>query len=78
MVPIGRLGRLVAALKPTDAEILALADQETDPAQCARFEPIARGPVFAVLALAAVGIASIPGIAWRALRSLTGADDRAR
>ena len=59
---------LLERLKPTDREIRALALRETDPAQAARFAPIARGPIFAVLALAAVGLAALPGCLIRLLR----------
>ena len=45
-----------------------LALRETDPAQAGRFAPIARGPVFALLALAGVVLAALPACALRLLR----------
>jgi hypothetical protein len=57
-------------LKPSHDEIRALALRVTDPSQAARFEPIARGPLFAVAAILAVGCAALPGCAVRLLRSL--------
>ena len=58
----------LARLKPTDREVRDLALRETDPTQAARFATIARGPVFALLALAAVGLAALPAAALRLLR----------
>lgn len=49
-------------LKPTDSQIRTLARLEADPRHVARFAPITRGPVFAVVALACVGIAALPWI----------------
>ena len=57
--------KLAASLKPRDEEVLALAEREADPGLFAHFEPICRGPWFAVLALAIVGLLSLPGMAWR-------------
>lgn len=59
---------MIERLKPTDREIRALALRETDPAEAERFAPIARGPLFAVLALAAVGLAALPSLVWRLVR----------
>ena len=64
---------LLERLKPTDREIRALALRETDPAQASRFTPIARNPVFAVIALAAVGVAALPACLARLLRRDKGA-----
>ena len=55
-------------LKPTDAEIRELALRETDAAQARAFEPIARGPVFALCALACIGLAALPSLVWRLIR----------
>ena len=55
-------------LKPSHSEIRELALRETDPAQARRFEPIARGPLFALVALAAIGLAALPSALWRLLR----------
>ncbi len=52
-------------LKPTDAEIRALAVRETDPRRVAEFEPIVKGPVGALLILAAVGLAAVPMTLFR-------------
>ena len=54
---------LIDRLKPTDREIRDLALRETDSALAHRFDPIARGPVFAVLALVVVGVALALGLA---------------
>ena len=59
---------LLKRLKPTDREIRALALRETDSAEAAQFTPITRGPIFAVVALAAVGLAAIPSCLIRLLR----------
>ena len=59
---------LLERLKPTDHEIRTLALRETDPAEAARFAPIARGTVFAVIALATVGLAALPGCLIRLVR----------
>lgn len=58
------------SLYPRPEEIQALARREVDPREYARFEPIARGPLFALLALAAVGLAALPGCAARLLEWL--------
>lgn len=63
-------------LKPTDAEIRRLAEQETDPALAASFEPICRGPRVAILILAGVGIAAIPHVLLRTLRLFAGGISR--
>jgi hypothetical protein len=70
------LQRLVSSLKPRDAEVRALAEREADPAFAAEFEPICRGPWFAALALAAVGVLSLSGMAWRLVRAVFGAGAR--
>jgi len=63
-------------LEPTERELRELAFEETDPARAARFAPIARGPLFAVLALAAVLLAALPGVLRRlASRPARGAED---
>ena len=59
---------MIERLKPTDDEIRELALRETDPAHAKRFEPIARGPVYAVLALVAVGLIALPSLLWRLVR----------
>jgi len=61
-------GRLLGRLVPTEREIRELAHRETDPSRAGDFAPIVRGPAFAVLALAAVGLAALPGLLRRLLR----------
>ena len=58
---------MIERLKPGETEIRELALRETDPTQARHFEPIVRGPVFAVLALAAIGLAAAPAMLWRLL-----------
>jgi len=62
-------------LEPTEQELRELALAETDPAQAGRFAPIVRGPLFAVLALAVVGLAALPGILRRLLTPPPQRDD---
>lgn len=57
-------------MKPTQAEIRALAQRETDPTRHHEFSPITRGPIWAGLALAAIGLAASPVMIWRAIRGL--------
>lgn len=61
-------------LKPSDREILALAVRETDPREAHRFEPICRGPLFAVLAIPAIVLLAIPSLVVRTLRGWVGRD----
>jgi hypothetical protein len=63
---------LLERLKPTDGEIRELALRETDAAQAAHFEPIVRGPVFAVLALACIGVAALPSLLRRLITGRRG------
>jgi hypothetical protein len=72
------IAKLASSLKPRDAEVLALAEREADPARSVQFEPICRGPWFAVAALAVVGLLSVPGMLWRLVRALLGSEARAR
>jgi len=65
--PASTGGAVLERLEPTEREIRELALRETDPAQARHFAPIVRGPVFAVLALAAVGLAALPGVLRRLL-----------
>jgi hypothetical protein len=58
---------LLERLKLTDREIRELALRETDPARAEAFQPIARGPVFAVLGLACMGLAALPSLVLRLL-----------
>jgi hypothetical protein len=63
-------------LKPSEADIRRLAEQETDPALAASFEPVCRGPLVAFLILAAIGIAAIPHFVLRTLRLAFGGASR--
>ena len=65
---------MLERLEPTEREIRELALRETDPARAKRFAPIARGPVFAVLALLGVGLAALPGMLRRLLSRSPGED----
>jgi hypothetical protein len=58
----------LSRLKPGEREVRELALRETDPAQARRFAPIAKGPVFALAALAAVALAALPACVLRLLR----------
>jgi hypothetical protein len=64
--------RLAKALAPTSEEIRRLARRETDPREVGRFQPITRGPVVAVLVLAAVGVAAIVVAPFRLLAAAVG------
>jgi hypothetical protein len=68
------LSAIAKALKPTDREILALARRETDPREVDGFAPICRGRLFAVIALAAVGLAALPVCIARGVRGLFARD----
>jgi len=61
-------------LKPTDREILALAERETDPAQVSRFAPICRGPLFALMAIPLVVLAALPSCLYRLCRGWLRSD----
>ncbi len=61
-------------LKPTDREILALARRETDVREVARFEPISRGPLFAMIAIPLVVLAALPACLLRLIRGLLARD----
>jgi hypothetical protein len=54
-------------LKPDEAEIRQAALRETDPRFATEFEPFTKGPLAALLILAAVGIAAVPLTVWRLL-----------
>jgi predicted membrane-bound mannosyltransferase len=69
---------LGAALKPRDEEVLALAEKESTPDLAGAFRPICRGPVFAVVALAVVGVVSIPGMVLRLIKAAAGANPHVR
>lgn len=60
--------KLLQHFKPTDQEIRKLALDETDPRRVHRYEPIARGPVFALIAIPAVVLLALPSCLVRLLR----------
>ena len=55
-----------------DRRIVGLARREADPAHAAEFAPVTRGPVVAVLGLAALGVAAGAYVAWRQVAALFG------
>ena len=57
-------------LKPRADAILKIARDETTVDRWQRFEPICRGPVFAVAALAAIGLVAVPWVLYRAVTSM--------
>ncbi len=59
---------ILEALRATEKEVEDLARAETDPAQYARFEPICRGPVFAVFVLVFAGLTALPVLPLRVIR----------
>ncbi len=61
--------------KPSDEELRRLALRETDPRHHRRFEPIARGRVFAVAALLVVVALSAPFVLARICRGRWRARD---
>ncbi len=52
-------------LKPTANEVDALAFAESQPAEYARFKPLALGAVLTVLSLGLIGLVSIPWVLLR-------------
>ncbi|HTD33635.1 MAG TPA: hypothetical protein VK665_08255 [Candidatus Elarobacter sp.] len=51
--------RLAALLRPSPAELRALAERETDPRFAAEFEQLCPGPLLTVLALAGIGALAV-------------------
>ena len=72
------LGSISRYARPTDDEITALAMSETDPRSFRRFEPIARGPVFAVAAMVAVMVAGAPFVLARFVKGCLTVHGRGR
>jgi hypothetical protein len=64
------MSRVLQHLKPTDAEIRRLALDETDPSRADHYEPIARGPAFALLALSVVLVLAMPSCLLRLVRGV--------
>jgi hypothetical protein len=63
---------LFALLKPTEAELGQLALRETDPQFYEDFEPLTRGPIYAVLVLFLVCICATVAIPSRLAKRLIG------
>ncbi|MGD0777901.1 MAG: hypothetical protein ABSC05_34375 [Candidatus Solibacter sp.] len=53
-----------------EAEILEIARREASPDHVLEFEPITRGPLFAVCALAPLGVIAAFCLVWQKLRGL--------
>ena len=68
------MGGISRHLKPTDHEILELAQRETDAREADRFQPICRGPLFALIAIPLVAVAALPSCLLRLLRGLRARD----
>jgi hypothetical protein len=68
------MGEISRHLKPTDREILELARRETDLRQAGRFQPICRGPLFALIAIPLVALAALPACLLRLIRGLLARD----
>jgi hypothetical protein len=66
------MSELIGHLKPSEHEVIALALRETDAREAHRFEPICRGPLFAVVAIPAIVLLAIPSLVARALRGWLG------
>jgi len=54
-------------LRPSAEQMQRFSLRETDPEQAGSFEPIARGPVVAILALIGVGIVALVAMPIRLL-----------
>jgi hypothetical protein len=68
-----RRSTLPDALRPSQRGVEELAKAEADPDQCSRFEPICKGPVFAVIVIVFAGLVSLPALLVRAVpRRLRG------
>ncbi len=63
------MGSWLRHLKPTEEEVRELALGETDPSAFRRFQPINRGPWFAVSAILVVLLVSIPASIIRLFKS---------
>jgi len=68
------MGEIARHLKPTDREILELARRETDLREADRFEPICRGPLFALIAIPLVALAALPACLLRLIRGRLARD----
>ena len=68
------MGGIAEHLKPTDREILELARRETDAREVDRFQPICRGPIFALVAIPLVALMALPSCLLRLIRGLRTRD----
>ena len=57
------------ASRPTQLELADMARAEADPANYDRFQPICRGPVFALFVMAAAVLAALPAMVARVVRN---------
>lgn len=62
------IGRLLAKLRPTGAELYPLVRMEVDPASAHRFDQIAEGPLVAILGLIFVAIVGVVTAPFRLVR----------
>ena len=65
-----RPSRLRQLLRPTEAEILDYARQETDWQSVDHFHPLTRGAVVGLAVLAGVGLAAVFALPWRLLQRM--------
>jgi hypothetical protein len=56
------------ALRPTKVELADLARAEADPANYGRFQPICRGPMFALFVIGVAVLAALPAMVARLVR----------
>ena len=57
------------SISRAEAEVLRIARRETSPEHVAEFEPITKGFVFAVIALAPLGVMAAFGLAGKILKA---------
>ena len=60
----------IAAASEEEAKILEIARREVSSEHLAEFEPITRGPVFAVCALVPLGAMAVVCLVWQKLRGV--------
>lgn len=52
----------------SEEEVLQIARRETSPEYVHEFEPITKGPLFAMLALAPLGLMAAFGLVWKKIK----------
>lgn len=62
------MGGFLSRLRPTEREVYELASRETDPSLYSHFTPIARGFLFAILAILCLGLLAVVCTPLRLLR----------